>query len=31
MTNYLVYQVGCIECSEGYVTIIDLHTCKTVA
>lgn len=60
--NYLVYQVGCIECGvssypiktcatldeakataashpstwetefgEGYVTIIDLHTCKTVA
>jgi len=44
MTNYLVYQVGCIECGvssypstweteggEGYVTVIDLHTCKTVA
>jgi hypothetical protein len=60
--NYLVYQVGCIECGvssypiktcatldeaksiatshpstweteggEGYVTVIDLHTCKTVA
>jgi len=31
MTNYLVYQVGCIECGEGYVTIIDLQTCKTAA
>ena len=29
--NYLVYQVGCIERDEGYVTIIDLHTCKTAA